>query len=349
MLKPPANLRETVMLFGHFRPKLGISDLFAQVDWSGVQRRQLIHAFLDRPPASAEETLEGPGFDACAEALLLFASPEFRAGLAPRLLQAFPAKRRLLFVHIPKAAGTDFMAAMRGALPHVGNELAEPALVSTDMLARRLARLAATIKQSETIFMGGHIPLAWFLDQRLYRFNDRLTAILRHPRDICVSMANYIVHSFRQDPQLVRPDTRSWSGVLGLDYEQIADMDSQALALAVVARRGMQPVNPICSLLGDGTASGTLATLMRAPIEITSMAQYSAWLRDGWGLERTKRVNASDQVIGWDDLSQWQKSQVEAGCQEDYPVYEAAMSCLARSGALSVTGPEVARYAAGAT
>jgi hypothetical protein len=345
VLKAPTSLRETVMLLGHMRPKRGLDDLFSQVDWSGVSRRQLIHAFLDRPPALGEETLEPPGFDARAAALELFASPGFRAGLAPRLLQVFQNKRRLLFVHVPKAAGTDYMSAMRRALPHVGNELAEPELVPADMLARRLARLGTTIKQSDTIFMGGHIPLAWFLDERIYRFGDRLTAILRHPREICVSLANYIVHRFGEDAQLSRPDTRSWAGQLGLGAEQIAAMEPQALALAVVARRGMQPINPICSLLGDGTARGTLVNLMRAPIEITSTAQYSAWLRHNWSLERDNRVNASRQVIGWDDLSQWQKDQIEAGCQEDYPVYEAAMACLARNGTLSVTGPEVARLA----
>jgi hypothetical protein len=349
MLKAPTSLRETVLLLGQARRKQGLAEILGQVDWSGVTRRQLVHAFLDRPPASAAEILEGPDFNARATAIELFGSPDFRAGLAPRLLQIFQNKRRLLFVHVPKAAGTDFMSAMRRALPHVGNELADPELVSADMLLRRLARLGAAIRQSETIFMGGHIPLNWFLDEKIYRFGDRLTAILRHPRDICVSMANYIVHRFHEDPTLARPDARAWASQLGLGAEQIAAMEPQALALAVVARRGMQPVNPICSLLGDGTARGTFANLMRAPIEITAMAQYSAWLRHGWGLERDKRINASRQVIGWDDLSQWQKDQVEAGCQEDYPVYEAAMACLTRHGTLSVTGPQVARLAAGST
>ncbi len=348
MLQAPASLRETVELFGHLRPGLGVEHLFARVDWSGVSRRQLIHAFLDRPPASAAEWQDGPDFNAASVAKSLFAAPEFRAGLAPRLLQIYAAKRRLLFVHIPKAAGTDFTAAMRGALPHVGNDLSEPELVPDDMLAKRLRRLARSIDEAGTIFMGGHIPLAWFLDERIYRFDDRLVAILRHPRDICVSMANYIVHQFRKDPDITRPDTRSWANVIGLDAGQIAAMDSQVLALALVARRGIQPVNPISRLLGDGTAHGAFATLMRAPIELTSIERYPAWLQHNWGFEREKRVNASLQVIGWDDLSLWQQSQIEAGCQQDYPVYEAVMACLARNGTLSVTGPDVARFAGAA-
>jgi hypothetical protein len=345
MLPAPASLRETILLFGHLRPALGVGNLFARVDWSGVSRRQLVHAFLDRPPATAAETLEPPGWDPAGAAMHLFTAPEFRADLARRLLQTFSDKQRLLFVHVPKAAGTDFTATMRNTLPYVGSEMNDPAHVPEDALAKRLRRLARALDRSDTIFMGGHIGLSWFLDQRLYRLQDRLVAILRHPRDICLSMANYVVHQFAEDAGLTRPDTRSWASVLGLGAGQIAALDPTRLALMVATHPGLQPVNPICSLLGDGTAAGTFATLMRAPIEITTTAQYSAWLHASWGLQRETRVNASRQVIVWDDLSPWQQSRIEAGCQQDYPVYEVVLAGLERNGTLSITGPDVARFA----
>jgi hypothetical protein len=342
MLKAPTTFRETMLLFGRMNAQFDVPELFAQVDWSGVTRRQLTHAFLDRPPANAAEAHEEPGFNAQTAALALFAAPEFRDGIATRLLRGFPAKKRFLFVHLPKAAGTDFKAAMRQVLPCSDNALGEPELVSQLKLAERLRQFGRIIQPSDTIFMGGHISLSWFLDENLFRFGDRMATVVRHPYEICVSMANYIVHRFDLNPDLSAPDTRGWAGVLRLTREDIAKMDRQVLALALVARANIMPVNPICRLLGDGTAQGTLDTLSRAPIEITSIERYSEWLRQNWSLDRKQRGNASPQRIAWNDLSAWQKGQIIEACHEDKIVYEAVMARLSRTDALSVTGPEVA-------
>jgi hypothetical protein len=346
LLKAPAALRDTVLLFGQLGPEESVAGLFGRVDWTGVTRRQLIHAFLDRPPATAAEASDGAAFNASAAALELFASDAFRNDIALRLLRSFPGKRRVLFVHIPKAAGTDFMAAMRGVLPHVGNELGVKELVPDDRLALRLRRLARGVKGSDTIFMGGgHIPLSWYLDEKLYRFNDRLIAIVRHPREMCVSLANYIANGLKSDPALSRSDTRGWARALGLSTDDIATMDARLLALAVVAHPKTQLVNPICSLLGDGMAPAALDNLARACVEITSTEYYDRWLLERWNIVRKLHVNASPRLIGWDDLHPWQQARIEAGCQQDYIVYDAVTQCLARSGASSVTGPEVARFA----
>ncbi len=342
MIRAPTNLRETTLLLGRLAPRQDVADLFAQVDWSGVSRRQLIHAFLDRPPATGEEAEEPAGFDPGSTAQELFASTAFRAGLATRLLQHFPARRRILFVHVPKAAGTDFMAAMRSAYPWLTEDFSQPDLFTPALLADRLSRFARAIPKADSIFLGGHVKLARYLDDGIFRFQDRLFAVVREPREICLSFANYVMKRFAACPDLSAPDVRSWAGVLRMNAQEIAAIEPHTLALAMATRRGIQPINPICQLLGDGTARGTFATLQRAPIEITSMANFGEWLKQEWGIERDERVNVSPKLIGWTDLSAWQREQIEAGCVADRLVYDTIVSCLARSGRLSVTGPEIA-------
>jgi hypothetical protein len=108
-----------------------------------------------------------------------------------------------------------------------------------------------------------------------------------------------------------------------------------------VTHPGTQPVNPICAMLGDGTARGALETMARAPVELTSLAQYSSWLNDRFRIERTTQVNVSDQVIGWSDLSSWQQQRIAASCEEDMVIYQAVLDCLRQDGGLSVTGAAV--------
>jgi hypothetical protein len=341
MLRPPTSLRETVLLFSEWRPKLGVAGLFARTNWSRASRRQLIHAFLDRPPATAAEAADGPGFDAGAFAMELFNSAEFRNGLALRLLHCFPGKRRVLFVHLPKCAGTDFTAAMRGAFPNVHKDWDSTELVPQPVLERRLHHFGRLIQTEKFIFMGGHLAMGWFLDQNLYRYTDRMVAIVRPPHEICVSFINYVIARFRITPDLSTPDTRAWASKIGLTSYDAASIDEKALALTLVTMPNMQPVNPICSLLGEGTAASAFGNMTRASIELTSVDRYSAWLKESWNIDREIRENVSAPVITWSDLSSQQQAQIEAGCAEDRIVYEAVMGCLARSGGLSVTGPEV--------
>ena len=341
MLRAPATFAQTVGLFAGLRQDETVESLFARVDWSGVSARQLVHAFLDRPPADAGEAGDAAGSGPAAAAVALFGSGAFRDGLALRILRHFADKQRLLFVHVPKAAGTDFAAVMNRTYPPVSNQLSDAELFPAPQLARRLQNFARMSGDASCVFMAGHTKLSTYLDEGYFRFTDRLVAILRDPNEICVSFANYVMKRFAACPDLSAQDTRAWARALGLTAAQIAGMEPRALGLALVTRPEMQTVNPICSLLGDGTARGTLDNLRRASIEITDTSRYEAWLRAGWGIGREGRINASPQLIGWDDLSGWQQARIAAGNEEDVVVYRAVMERLARTAALSVTGPEV--------
>lgn len=337
----PTNLRETVLFFARLRAGQTAADVLAQIDWTGVSRRQIVHALLDRPPANADEARSDPGFDATAAATALFHSADFRIDLAARLMRHFPARKRIFFVHIPKSAGSDFMAAIHRKMPTVSLAFSDPEVLPPPRLAKRLADFARAVGGSDSIFMGGHTNLSWYLDSGLYRFGDRLLSVLRHPYEISVSLANYIVGRFQNCPDLTDQDTRIWAETLRMSAADIAALDPKALALALVVRPGVQAVNPICTFLGSGTAQSALANIERAPVEISCLSSYTPWLKETWGIDRDRRGNASTPYICWDDLSSVQQSQVKSACEEDIVFYDAAMKAFSREGRLSVTGEEI--------
>lgn len=339
MLTPaPASLRELLRVLQRYRPDEGLDALFASVDWSGASPRQLAHAFLGRPPAGAS----APAADPRAEARLLFGSDEFRRDLLRRILEAFPARQRLLFVHLPKCAGTDFEAAMDQAHACLHENIRSVGRYDDEELARRLHAFMRQIqKKGDTIFVGGHVPLPWYIDSALYRYTDRLLTIVRHPHEIAISFTNYVLLCMKGDPNFETADTRYWGSLAGL---QNFDPNWPAstvreLAHRIIATDGLLPVNPMCALLGDGTADSAFRNLARVDIEITHVALYTTWLRARWGLTRTFRANAAPRILTAGDLSGAEKARIAAACTEDMRLYNAITAKLESTGELSVTGP----------
>ena len=341
MLTPaPSSLRELLRVFQHYRPEEGLDALFASVDWSGASPRQLAHAFLARPPANAPAS----AFDARAEARRLFGSDEFRGDLLRRVLMAFPGRQRVLFVHLPKCAGSDFEAAMEPAHASLHDSIRWLGRYDAEALALRLRAFMRQMQEtSDTIFVGGHVPLPWYIDNELYRYNDRLITIVRHPHEIAISFTNYVLLVMQRDPEFATDDARSWGRLVGLESFDPTwpTATLKDLAHRIIATKELLLENPMCRLLGDGTALSAFRNLARVDIEITHVALYTAWLRARWGIERKFRANAAPRILAAGDLSGAEKARIAAACTEDMQLYTAITAKLESTGELSVTGPQI--------
>jgi hypothetical protein len=340
MRQAPSQFRDTLRLFLRYDPEQGLDHFFGSVDWSAASPRQLAHAFLDRPPLPGASHLPDPA----AEARRLFESDGFRRGLLRRVLMALPGKQRLLFVHLPKCAGTDFEVAMRPAHPSLHQGLDWIGATDAAGLAERLHLFVCQAQKADTVFVGGHVPLPWYIDNNLYRFDDRLMTIVRHPHEIAVSFANYVAHCMKSDPDFKTRDVRQWGSMAGIARFNPAWTDSMVKSLAqrLVTLPGLMPVNPICALLGDGTAATSFANLGRVDMEITDVTRYGAWLKARWGIERSVRANSAPQLVASTDLSAAEKACIEAASTQDMLVYTAIMRGLDSTGGLSVSGPQIA-------
>jgi len=339
MIPAPTSFRETLRVFATYTQHHGLDGLFASVDWSTASLRQISHAFLGRAPATVIPGL----FDPAVEARRLFESPDFRRNLLRRVIETFPDKQRILFVHLPKCAGSDFEAAMRPVYASLYESLGLPRALSFEDLADTLRHFARRIESSDGIFVGGHVPLLWYIDNQIYRYTDRLVTIIRHPHDIAVSFANYVVMCMRGDPLFARGDVKYWARIAGLErFDPEWSTDTlRALARRLVTTPGILPVNAMCALLGNGTASAAVHNLARVDIEITDISRYSDWLRTRWGIERKQRANAAPALVTLADLAPAERARIESACMEDMRLYRQIMAKLEGGHGLSVMGPDI--------
>ena len=215
-------------------------------------------------------------------------------------------------------------------------------LYNDEELARRLHAFMRQIQiKGNTLFVGGHVPLPWYIDSELYRYTDQLLTIVRHPHEIAISFTNYVLLCMKGDPNFETADTRYWGSLAGLknfDPTWPASIVKE-LAHRIIATDGLLPVNPMCALLGDGTAASSFHNLARVDIEITHVALYTAWLRARWGLTRSFRANAAPRILTAGDLSGTEKARIAAACTEDMQLYNAITAKLESTGELSIIGP----------
>ncbi len=107
MPSSPSDLRETFELFRFYRPDVGIKRLLQDTGIEDMSPRQIYQSVHGRPPDAFDAAVLVANYDAMASFIGALSSLEFQENLAAHLLQAFPEKRRLFFVHIPKTAGVD--------------------------------------------------------------------------------------------------------------------------------------------------------------------------------------------------------------------------------------------------
>jgi len=108
-LPMPRTTRELFELFALYHPTDGLDGLLDRLDFSDVKPLQIYQVAHGRPPERLDLVVPDQGYrprDHLKAALL---SGEFRENTLRKLLVAFPEKRRDVFIHVPKCAGTDLI------------------------------------------------------------------------------------------------------------------------------------------------------------------------------------------------------------------------------------------------
>jgi len=320
----PRNLRETFLLFEHYRAEVGLDSITGLVDWTGVTPRQIYWAVLGRLPESREVALPGPDFCPAASFVAALNSVEFQEKFIENFVDAFAEKKRLLFVHIPKCAGTDLAFDLAARFPSMTQDLMFPFRTPKSELFERMAALAGQVFAAEALFVFGHIPLNWYIHHRVYRFGDRIFTTVREPMSVIISMVNYIVTVLLSDPEVERQDSAEWLAALG---EARLDLDMSSEDLVQLARRilynpALIKPNYLCSHLGTGTAESCFDSLAVADVEIVDISHYEEWRRDTWGLPESARINQSSPILNASNLTPEDRAYIFALSQEDQFFYK---------------------------
>ncbi len=329
-----------LLAFSFYDPARGLPSLMSRIDFAETTRRQVYFAALGRGPENAAIAADGAGFDGRRALASALNGPEFQKRIREIVLNAFPEKKRRIFVHIPKCAGTDLLITLQRHFAFLHHHLALPDYTNRGTLFGKLQTLAGELGMSDSIAISGHVPLRWYLDRHLVRFEDELFTTVRHPREILYSFVSYVLTRCVVYQGQGLPDVKSWLASVGMeDIEPdaspgyLAELGGRLLRSPTVTSRNM-----ICHYLGLDTAASAIDAMVLTDIEITDTARYSAWRMQRFGFEPATRINPSRPLFTPALASAADRALIDEMIGEDMVVYEKVIGKLAAGDALSVRG-----------
>ncbi len=332
----PVNARQMIQAFAMYDDAKGLGSVVSRFDMHGVTRRQICFNTYGRAPG-ASVAADGPDFNPRAATTQALQSPEFQSRLREIVLGAFPEKKRLIFVHIPKCAGSDLQNTLVRQYPSLHEHLVQHEITSRPALFEHLRQFATGIALSDSIAVCGHQTLKWYLDRALIRFEDDVFTAVRHPHDILYSYVSFILTRAVDHIGRERRDVSNWLGSIGL---KAIDPNPTPDYLAEIGRQLLRARKPnlICSFLGTGTASSALAALRQSDIEITDVTRYSEWRKRKFGFEPARRVNSSKPLFTREIATKADRDLVEEMTGEDMILYTAIQDKLRAQDGLSIRG-----------
>jgi hypothetical protein len=335
----PRGPRALFELFALYVPGQGIGSILDSVDFTGMNEAAIWAAAGHRVAGQPAR----PGYMPRRHLEHILQSAEFREQSRQLLLNAYPGKKRAIFVHIPKCAGTDMTALLRRQWPSLAQADFKPAAPAADFYTH-LRNAVLGLRHSDTIALTGHERLAYYYYQyALVRSQDWFFTIVRDPEALIYSHLSYALTVCRDAPRTGRPDGLEWLGLLGL--KAIPEHANQAymvdLARMLLANPHIAPRDTLCNFLGAGTAESALQAIVDSNIEITDTARYAAWRATKFPNAPATRANASDPYFTPDQATPADRDRIASLTVEDRQLYAAINTAIASGDRLSIRGQEL--------
>jgi hypothetical protein len=305
-------------------------------------RRVVFNDFKADDGAGDRNSVGSSAFDYMSELLM---SDEFQATLIPNFLRVFPEKRRLIFVHVPKCAGSDLTTNLTKLLPSLQRDLTLSRTITKEELFLFISRLVRHVRCFDKIFVAGHTPLDYYISQNLVRPSDKIFTVLRDPVHIVVSQINYILTRFVQDAKLEKMDydTKRWLSTLGMEAvpTQLTAQTGQDLCRSILYNKEIVRANAMCGWLGGRDAGTAMQQLAACNVEITTTENYTKWALQSWGIVSSTRINRSEKFTSTECLSPQDTSYIHEMFSEDIKLFDAVSARLRKTGDLSIWGSDL--------
>lgn len=275
-------------------------------------------------------------------------SDEFQSNILSLVLSAYPEKQRLVFVHVPKCAGTDLRMHLSRRFPTFAANSAVGWRVPKEELYRRLHRLVLELRGADTIFVHGHLRLQSCLEAGHIRPADRVVTVIRVPEEIVISKVNYVLSQIvraKGHPASSTREAQRWTGILEeqqLSVEMLAS-DPQSFLKQMLRHPKMGRRNTICNALGKGDAGSALANVTSCDTEVTTVEKYNSWLRDNWGVTVETAANRSRKFLTKDMLDASDFAYLASITSEDRRVYDRVSGAIGAAGTTSIRGRDLER------
>ncbi len=342
----PTNLRDTFELFRFYRPDVGIKRMLQDTGVGDMSPRQIYHSVHGRPPDSLEAALPSANYNATANFLAALSSVEFQQNLAAHFLQAFPEKRRLFFVHIPKTAGVDVATRLISRFPSINTNLLDRTLTPrTDELFLAIKHILLEMLCSDTVFISGHTHLGTY--QRWtgngVRCGDDVFTVVREPMDRILSQVNYVLTRIFSEQTPVQPDTVGWRKVFKVEDMEIRQSPDRVFQLArrILHDRGVVVPEIMCEFIGGSGFEAAVTKTVAHDLEVIDLRQLDAWTEQRWGVREKTRLNTSEKFVSLKDFSAEDIQYARAIVREDMKYYETVLGALDRHGGTSIRGVQI--------
>lgn len=345
IMPAPVDPQRLFQLFSLYEPAMELYPLLCRLDFGQVRPSHLDYsAFGHVPEAQSRRLAWSPAIARDYLNDLLYSS-RFQQNVLIYALRAFPEKRRLMFVHIPKCAGSDLSFHLASRFPSLEQRLTDEVWTSKEEFFQAIARFVRELAFADAVFVRGHIPLDTYADAHLIRPADRIFSIVRDPTEIALSQINYILTKFQLniDAGVLERDTEEWLHALGLKELPAAVTPQFADKYARMLLHNTEIVEPnsMCRWLGGGTVQTVVERLARHFVKITDTAHYNAWLSAEWGISAYTRQNESTKFISLSTFGHQELSYIQDLSLEDRKLYAQVQNALAVTGRTSVSGEEI--------
>jgi hypothetical protein len=340
VLPAPRRPRALFELFAFYLPGHGVGSMLDAVDFTGIDEAAVWAVFGH----DVADIAPRPGYTPRSHLQNMLHSYEFRERGRQLLLNAYPGKKRAIFVHIPKCAGSDLTALLRRQHPTLQQMLFKPTVPAEELFSA-LRDVVLGLRYSDTIAVTGHERLSVYHRQySLVRPQDWFFTIVREPQALLYSHMSYILTVCRDAPRTRRPDGLEWLHFLGLKAipEHATAAYMADLARVLLASPDIVPHDTLCGFLGAGSAVSALEAIIDSNIEITDTVRYPAWRAKKFPNAPASRENASHPYFTPEQATPTERDRIAALTKQDAQLYAAITAAMARGDKVSIRGQELA-------
>ena len=339
----PIDSRGLFELFILYDERYGIRELLGRLNLSDQTPQGIYFSVCGELARDSDLTCAWSTYYPREHLLELVTSQKFQEAVVGRYLRSYEEKARVIFVHIPKCAGSDLTRHLKGVYPSLEYTLGDSAWTSPSDLYERLHHLATLSGFYDRIFVSGHVSLGDYLNQGLIRPFDQVFTIVRDPIDIALSHANYVATRLKADRDRgsLGPDSVQWLNRLGIGTDELQRLELDEMAWKVLGDRDIIQPNSMCRWLGGRDAASAMDSIRTAQIEITDTARYNDWLIARWGIVAKTRTNASIQFLAREALPKPVSEELASAFSEDIKLFERIEQAITASGGASVFGHKI--------
>jgi hypothetical protein len=333
----PNRPRQLLELFITMGPSASFQGLHRSIDLKIMDPQTMVFTVLGRWPAKDElASFEDP-YKPWPHMQTLMRTHEFRYRIARRTAEAFPERRRLLFVRIPASTGKRVVATIDSKHPILPNDLTDRRYNDPAEMAKALGNILGRMNISNALAMvhtrmspffeepenvpADEDPLAWHVPLAPCRTGDLLFAIIRDPAERALAFVNQAVADFLAGrAPLPNPVQATYGQFTAAERAALPVEERRTIARALLA--GALLKNPICAALGDGTAKDTFVSCRCAPINLLPPSQFTIWGRTALDVIPPESPPPPESVLRQEDLTQPDQDAIAAATAEDRIFYE---------------------------